>query len=312
MVPHMQGLVTYMVSQQRHTEDPELALDAAEFWLSVGEHKDICMSLGPYLTTVIPTLLESMVYGEDDIARLEGQKDDADEEDREEDQKPQFAKSKATKALQSGEAAPNGANGSSSGAVTPLKNELDDGEIEEAFDYEDEEDDGNPEDEWNLRKCSAAALDVLASRFHQPVFEITLPYLKDNLTHREWPNREAAVLAIGAVADGCMEFVTPHLPELIPFLITLLQDPEPVVRVITCWALGRYSRWAAQLPTPEQKASYFEPMMDGILKKMLDRNKGVQEAAASAFSTLEETAKKELTIYCKPNHSTVCSMLRGL
>jgi transportin-1 len=289
--PHMEGLVTYMVAQQRNTDQPDVALDAAEFWLSVGEHKKLCSSLGPYLNVIIPTLLESMVYDEDDVARLEGEKEDADEEDREEDIKPQFAKGKASKAI---------GNGTTNTAAANSHDDLEEGELSDGELADDDEGGPDPEEEWNLRKCSAAALDVLASFFHQPVFEVTLPYLKANLTHKEWPNREAAVLAIGAVADGCMDVVVPHLPDLIPFLITLLHDTEPVVRKITCWALARYASWAAHLPNPQLKAQFFEPMMDGILKKMLDGNKSVQEAAASAFSNLEDAAKRELTPYCKP------------
>ncbi|MCJ1475464.1 hypothetical protein MMC13_004126 [Lambiella insularis] len=296
IVPHMEGLVNYMVSQQRNTDDPELALDAAEFWLAIGEHKNLCANLGPYLPSIIPCLLESMVYGDDDIARLEGDADDADEEDKAENIRPKFAKPKGARVALNDQSAMNGVNGDSKTSMIE-EDTLSEGEIEE---YAEELNGGDPEAEWNLRKCSAAALDVLATFFHQPVFDVTLPYLKNNLNHPDWPNREAAVLAIGAVADGCMDVVSPHLPELIPYLISLLQDPEPVVRQITCWALGRYSQWAAYLPDTRAKASYFEPMMDGILKKMLDRNKAVQEAAASAFSNLEETAKKELTPYCKP------------
>lgn len=296
ILPHMEGLVSYMITQQRNTDEPGLALEAAEFWLTVGEHSQLCKSLGPYLNTIIPCLLESMVYGEDDIARLEGEAEDADEEDKEEDIKPQFAKAKTARTAPKSQASDAGTQEVAT-VVPSLEDDLDEGEIVEVRD----EDDGpDPEDEWTLRKCSAAALDILALHFHQPVFDITLPYLKNNLNHRNWPNREAAVLAIGAVAVGCMDVVSPHLPELIPYLISLLEDTEPVVRKITCWALGRYSKWAAHLGTKHDKALYFEPMMDGILRKMLDRTKAVQEAAASAFSNLEETAKKELTPYCKP------------
>jgi hypothetical protein len=174
-----------------------------------------------------------------------------------------------------------------------------DSQSEGEIDREDE-DDAEVEDRWNLRKCSAAALDILASTFHEPVFAITLPYLKENLRHHDWPNREAAVLAIGAVADGCMEVVAPHLPDLVPYLISLLDDAEPVVRLITCWALGRYSSWASHLQSIDDRKRYFEPMMAGILSRMLDQNKRVQESAASAFANLEEKATKELTPYCVP------------
>jgi hypothetical protein len=151
-----------------------------------------------------------------------------------------------------------------------------------------------------LRKCSAAALDVFSNVYHQPIFEIILPYLKETLRHEQWPQREAAVLTLGAVADGCMDAVTPHLPELVPYLISLLNDPQPVVRQITCWCLGRYSEWASHLVDPSERARFFEPMMEGILRRMLDGNKKVQEAAASAFASLEEKSDANLIPYCEP------------
>jgi len=278
IAPHMGGLVEFMIAQQRHSDDPELPLDAAEFWLCVGEDKQLRETLGPYLNKIIPVLLDSMVYSEEDVLRLEEEAEDAEEEDREQDIRPQFATGK-------------GAKSAGGTANITYDDNLSEGEVED--DDDDDEEDDDPEVQWNLRKCSAAALDVLASVFHQPVFENTLPYLKDNLNNQAWANREAAVLAIGAIADGCIEVVEPHLPDLIPYLVSLLDDPMPVVRQITCWSLGRYSAWASHLDA-SGKDSYFLPMMDGILKRMLDNNKRVQEAAASAFANLEEKANKEL------------------
>ena len=293
--PHMGGLVDYMALQQRHTDDPDLALEAAEFWLAISENDKMCATLGPYLHKIVPVLLESMVYDEEAVMRLEGSGDDAEVDDRAEDIKPHFIRSKAPRTLTNGQSAEAGTNGQGFKPVMPDDDALSEGEVEE-----DDEGGADAEEQWNLRKCSAAALDVLASTFHGSVFQIALPYLKENLRHRDWPNREAAVLAIGAVAEGCMEAITPHLPDLVPYLISLLGDVEPAVRVITCWALGRYSSWASQLDNPNDKKSFFEPMMEGILNKMLDKSKRVQESAASAFANLEERAGKELTPYCAP------------
>lgn len=292
IVPHMEGLVEYMVTQQRNVENSDLALDAAEFWLCVGEDEKLRECLRPYLEKIVPCLLESMVYSEDDIFRLEGEKEDAETEDREEDIKPTFATSKSARLTNTNgdEASPNGAPASS---APPDDDDLSEGEIE---DFDDDDSYADPEEQWNLRKCSAAALDVLAGVFHEPVFAATLPYLLTNLNHGEWPNREAAVLALGAIADGCMDTVQPHLHQLTPFLLTLLNDPEPVVRQITCWSLGRYSGWASHLDESGRQ-QFFEPMMEGILLKMLDNNKRVQEAAASAFANLEEKANTMLVKY---------------
>ncbi|KAJ4373183.1 hypothetical protein N0V83_003475 [Neocucurbitaria cava] len=297
IVPHMEGLVDYMVTQQRNDDNAELALDAAEFWLCVGEDEKMRQHLGPYLPKIVPVLLSSMVYSEDEIVRLEGEEEDYQVEDREQDIKPTFASSKAGRLTTgaNGEDA-NNVNGAPGSSANSIDDDLSEGEIDE-FDDDDDEFGEDPEQQWNLRKCSAAALDVLASVFHEGVFQATLSYLNNNLDHPEWPHRESAVLALGAIADGCMEVVEPHLHKLTPYLITLLQDPKPVVRTITCWTLGRYSGWAAHLDTAG-KRQFFEPVMDGILKKMLDPNKKVQEAAASAFANLEEKANTELTGYC--------------
>ncbi|RDL40431.1 ARM repeat-containing protein [Venustampulla echinocandica] len=298
ILPHIGGLVDYMIAQQKKIEDEELACDAAEFWLTVGEHGELWKSLAPYLNKIIPVLLESMVYSDEDIAMLEGGGNDADEEDRAEDIKPTFAKTKGARILTNGEEVEVVENGGGYAKLGDDDDDLDEGEIEE-FD-DDDDDDDNPEDRWNLRKCSAAALDVFATDFRGPVFETILPYLMTNLRHEEWPYREAAVLALGAVAEGCLEVVTPHLPDLVPYLISLLNDPEPLVRQITCWTLGRYSSWGANLNTAALRAQFFEPMMEGILTKMLDNNKRVQEAGASAFAHLEEKAGHALTPYCEP------------
>lgn len=302
ILPHIEGLVDYMITQQRKIEDEELACDAAEFWLTVGEHGELWKSLAPYLNKIIPVLLESMVYSEEDIAMLEGGGNDADEDDRAEDIKPKFAKNKSVRTNANGEEEDptNPNNGASYQKLSGMDDDaLSEGEIEE-YDDDDDDDDANPEDRWNLRKCSAAALDVFASDFRGPVFETILPYLMTNLKHEDWPFREAAVLALGAVAEGCIDVVTPHLPDLVPYLISLLNDPEPLVRQITCWTLGRYSAWGASLNTPALRAQFFEPMMEGILTKMLDTNKRVQEAGASAFAHLEEKAGASITPYCEP------------
>lgn len=291
LVPHMEGLVNYIIMQQNNAEDPELALDAAEFWLVAGEQAKLQQPLAPHMPKIVPVLLRSMVYDEDDAIRLSGEGDDAELEDREEDLRPQFAKSKAARLDLSKSGAQ--ANGDTA-AGEDDDDDLSEGEIE------DSEFGDDPEDEWTLRKCSAAALDVFSNVYHQPIFEIILPYLKETLRHEQWPQREAAVLTLGAVADGCMDAVTPHLPELVPYLISLLNDPQPVVRQITCWCLGRYSEWASHLADPLERARFFEPMMEGILRRMLDGNKKVQEAAASAFASLEEKSDANLIPYCEP------------
>jgi hypothetical protein len=286
IIPHLDGLVNYTLAQQQDQTHAELALDAAEFWICAGENDILVQHLHKYLPAIIPVLLDSMVYSEEEIVQLEIDYDNADEEDRAEDIKPTFASSKDARKPKDGETA--------NGSLTQ-DDDMSEGEVSEGDG--DDDDDMNPQEEWTLRKCSAAALDVFASVFHGDVFAVTLPWLKDHIQHNEWPYREAAVLALGAIAEGCMDAVQPNLEDLTQYLLSLLQDKEPVVRQITCWTLGRYSSWAVNL-NEQGRQQYFVPITNGLLERMLDRNKRVQESAASAFANLEERAKLLLAPYC--------------
>ncbi|OXB60203.1 hypothetical protein ASZ78_008166 [Callipepla squamata] len=145
----------------------------------------------------------------------------------------------------------------------------------------------------SIRKCSAAALDVLANVFRDELLPHILPLLKELLFHPEWVVKESGILVLGAIAEGCMQGMIPYLPELIPHLIQCLSDKKALVRSITCWTLSRYAHWVVSQP-PD---TYLKPLMTELLQRILDSNKRVQEAACSAFATLEEEACTELVPY---------------
>uniref|UniRef100_A0A672R6X0 Transportin-1 n=1 Tax=Sinocyclocheilus grahami TaxID=75366 RepID=A0A672R6X0_SINGR len=173
-----------------------------------------------------------------------------------------------------------------------LQHEGDEGEEGEESEDDDDDDDDSLSD-WNLRKCSAAALDVLANVFRDELLPHLLPVLKELLFHPDWVVKESGILVLGAIAEGCMQDMAPYLPELIPHLIQCLCDKKALVRSIACWTLSRYAHWVVSQP-PD---SYLKPLMTELLKRILDSNKRVQEAACSAFATLEEEACTELVPY---------------
>lgn len=122
---------------------------------------------------------------------------------------------------------------------------------EGGVDSDDSDDDSDLKDalsDWNLRKCSAAALDVLSNVFHEALLPVLLPLLKQSLTSEDWLVKEASILALGAVSEGCMDGMMHHLTELIPYLINFLSDSKALVRSITCWTLSRYSHWIVSQP----------------------------------------------------------------
>ncbi|ORY86089.1 armadillo-type protein [Protomyces lactucae-debilis] len=289
IAPNLGSVVEYMLYSTQDQDD-QVALEACEFWLAIAEQPDLQTSLEPYLHKIVPMLLKGMVYTEMDLLALGADEDDAHIEDRAEDIKPQHAKSKLHTQTEHTHDS-NGPKG--------LKFGQDDEEEEESDDEYDDDDDDDLYAEWNLRKCSAAALDVLSTVYENRLLEHSLPHLKQTLGSQDWRDREAAVLALGAIAEGCMTGMIPILPELFPHLLSMLKDPRPLVRQITCWTLGRYGRWAAHLPDQERQ-QYFEPLLEGLLSAMLDNNKKVQEAGCSAFAALEDQAGIALVPYLQP------------
>lgn len=276
LMPHMNQIIEYMLIRTQD-QDESVALEASEFWLSIAE-QNICKEvLTPHLHRLAPVLVKGMRYSEIDIILLKGDVEEDDMiPDREEDIRPRFHKSRTH---------------------TSNKASGEDGHGLENGDDDDDDDNGLDDEsslsDWNLRKCSAAALDVLANVFKEECLPILLPILKETLFHPQWEIKESGILALGAIAEGCMQGMVQHLPELIPYLISCLTDKKALVRAITCWTSSRYAHWVVTQPHDQ----FLKPLMEELLKRILDANKRVQEAACSAFATLEEEACTELVPY---------------
>ncbi|PIA56714.1 hypothetical protein AQUCO_00700814v1 [Aquilegia coerulea] len=257
--PHLGNIIEYMLQANKDT-DEEVALEACEFWSAYSEAQFRPESLSSFLPRLIPVLLSNMVYAEDDESLADAEEDESFP-DRDQDLKPRFHASR----------------------------------FHGADDAEDDDDD--IVNIWNLRKCSAAALDIFSNVFGDDILPTLMPSVQAKLASTDdatWKEREAAVLALGAIAEGCISGLYPHLPEIVSFLIPLLDDKFPLIRSITCWTLSRYSKFIVQGIGHPKGHEQFDTILMGLLRRILDTNKRVQEAACSAFATLEEEAAEEL------------------
>ena len=217
LVPEMHNVAEYMLYSTQD-QNALVALEACEFWLTFAEDPDLQEALAPYIPRVAPVLLDSMVYSPEDLMWLEDDvEDDHAVPDREEDIKPRHYGGRAH-GLEK-EAGTGEANGQAPSGGDNVDDEDEDAEE----DYDDDEDMST---EWNLRKCAAAALDVLAVRFGNGLLQPLLPHLKEKLWSPDWKQRECGILALGALAEGCIDFMEPHLPTLIPFLVNMLGDTK--------------------------------------------------------------------------------------
>lgn len=287
--PHLEGVLNYIIHCMGD-DNEQVATEACEFILQLAEAgKEVFEDevVQRFLPLIIPTILSTMTYSENDRALIKAlNEEDQDVDDQINDIRPQFAKSKEHASASKDKSTT--ANG-------------DMGDEDEDDDYDDDDDDDfDSLSEWNLRKGSAATLDVLASRFPSDVITLALPYLRTNSLSSEWYIKEAAILAFGAISQGCIDYISPNLPELIPFLIEQLKNPEPSVRQITCWTLSRYSTWISFQSYEYGPREYLEPTLRGLLDCCLDKNKKVQAAACSACSIFTEETSEQLIPYLEP------------
>ena len=278
LMPHMQQIIEYMLITSQDN-DETVALEACEFWLMIADQL-ICRDiLQPYLDRLLPVLVKNMKYSEMDVILLRGDVDaDGHIPDRSEDIRPRFHRARTRQHPQAvtdnhdPSIDPN--NNNSSGAAQPNSpNGLD----AEDDDQEDEDDgsgaNADQTAEWNVRKCSAAALDVLSNIFRETILPTLLPILREMLFHANWQIKESGILVLGAIAEGCSYGLIPHLPDLVDYLIKCLSDSKPLVRSITCWTLSRYSTWIVR--NEAQHNRFLIPLMSELLKRILDANKKV-------------------------------------
>ncbi|XP_021283594.1 transportin-1-like isoform X1 [Herrania umbratica] len=258
--PHLKNVIEFMLQANKDADD-EVALEACEFWSEYCEAQLNPELLREFLQQLIPVLLSNMVYADDDESLIDSE-EDGSVPDRDQDLKPRFHSSR----------------------------------FHGSEDMKDDDDDSL--NIWNLRKCSAASLDVLSTVYGDEILPTLMPLVQAKLSTSDdgsWKEREAAVLALGAIAEGCIRGLYPYIAEIVEFLLPLLDNKFPLLRSITCWTLSRFSKFIVQGIGHQKGYEQFNKVLMGLLRRILDTNKRVQEAACSAFATLEEEAAEELT-----------------
>lgn len=150
--------------------------------------------------------------------------------------------------------------------------------------------------DWSIRKASAKGLDALSYLFPSEILPILLPLLDKYLNSQDWLEREAAILAIGAISRGCGENLYEYLPHIIPFLFQLLNDENAAIRSMTCWSLSKCSNWLVNTEEGNKNVNQF---ISAMLDKVGDVSNSTQESAFAALSYFVESAKENIVPYIK-------------
>lgn len=261
--PQLGGIIEYMLSSSQDP-DGDVAVEATEFWSAYPESGLDVAALRPYLPRLLPVLLKNMVFDEYDEEVADAE---ADEE-----------------AALSGR--PRGAEKDSE--VRPHLHSAAAHGAQEADEDADDEDDEEVR-LWNLRRCSAAGLDMLSAAFGDELLPLLLPAVQERLAQPDWRAREGAILALGAVSEGCAGGLAAHVPGIIGAVLPGLLDPRPMVRCISCWALTRYSRGLLDRASAGDRST-LDTVIVGVCDRVGDHNRKVQEAACGSVASFLDEA----------------------
>lgn len=312
---HMNKVIEFMLASSTHP-DQIVAREASEFW-SLFSHAAIAPTiLRPYLPRLVPILLHNMTYTEEEVNAIDSEESMSSMMiDRSDELRPRFHQPRfkdTFSAIGPNFEDANGDTSRPSRSTPPLAinghasrdstvNAQTDGSSED--DYDDSDDDNqddikyeDQESEWSVRKCSASALEALSSLFKDNILDHVLPVLQEKLVNSpRWEERECGLLALGAVADGCLNGMSSHMVTIFPFLLHSATDEHHMVRCIACWTLSRYCKWVIT----QQEDTLYQQLLKVILDRMLDRNMVVQKASCSALAALEEESGPLLSSYLK-------------
>ena len=92
-------------------------------------------------------------------------------------------------------------------------------------------DDADDDDGFSLASLASGLLSIMASSL--PPSQIIVPLLRVFKTYSaspDWHQRQAGIRALGTCVEGAPEFIDTQLPELIPIILRLLDDPDVKVR----------------------------------------------------------------------------------
>ncbi|KAJ5079814.1 hypothetical protein M0811_04127 [Anaeramoeba ignava] len=297
------------IMKMMENDDPKVSLEACEFWFFFSQIEHLKHHLVPFLEQLIPRLLESMVFTSLDIQLTSNQLDGENFEKF--NFYSEFIEERSkTKTSLNGKEKEGISTNNQNNKINDENTGFDGKQLED----EDDEDDLIEDDvngEWNLRKSAANAIEKLSVVYQDELFGHLLPYLEHILEDEQvgWEHKEAAILSIGAISEGCLSAISQHLPKLMVFLAECLKHPHHLVRVISCWTISRYIDFLAvnlnynsnsndnQNQSFQNTSFTFENVLKDLLICAMDRIASVQNAACSALAIFIRSSQEKISSF---------------
>eukprot|EP01063_Lacrimia_lanifica_P024209 TRINITY_DN32168_c0_g1_i1.p1 TRINITY_DN32168_c0_g1~~TRINITY_DN32168_c0_g1_i1.p1 ORF type:complete len:940 (+),score=315.68 TRINITY_DN32168_c0_g1_i1:61-2880(+) len=288
--PYLVDTLAYLVTVQKQCTgvQDEVAREACDFWPIMLEQiedrrddAELRALFEGHLPTLLPLLVTGMRYSDLQLSMIHQASDDVSQPDRAEDILPRWRMKGKKKAA--GHADPN---------ASPA--DAEDADDEASSDDDDDDWDGD-DLLWSLRKSSASTLDCLALTFGAipelnsgAMLNVLVPDIARRLAPGgDWRDREAAIMALGAICEGLPNELAPHAGKLIEGLMASADPAAPpptkdanfLIRSITSWTLQRFhTAFDGKVDQGMRDAMY-----SCLVQQLGDRSKKVVGATASAL-----------------------------
>ncbi|KAI7902067.1 armadillo-type protein [Cokeromyces recurvatus] len=155
------------------------------------------------------------------------------------------------------------------------------------------EEDPEDVDDDSPSRLAFKVLNALATNMPpQQVFPIVMPIVVTYMQNPDPNYRKAAMMSFAVIIEGCAEFMSPKLNELLPLVCSGLQDPEIIVRRAACMALGCL---AEEMPT--EIAESHQILLPLVFNLMNDTNPEVTKHACNALDAILESLGDEVLQY---------------
>lgn len=125
------------------------------------------------------------------------------------------------------------------------------------------------EDEWNVSMAAGTCLSLLARATGDIIVQPVIPFIEANIKSADWHQREAAVMAFGAILDGPDPAALETLvQQALPILLPMMQDTNLNVKDTTAYTIGCICDLMAQsLRNEPPLSSVLQVLITGVEDK---------------------------------------------
>ncbi|KAJ7294729.1 hypothetical protein O6H91_18G079600 [Diphasiastrum complanatum] len=152
------------------------------------------------------------------------------------------------------------------------------------------------EDDVSADRAAAEVLDTMAMSLPKKhVFPPVLNFAISNFQNADYNYREAAVMSLGVISEGCFEIMKSKMSDILNLVLEALKDSEQAVRGAASFALGQF----AEHLQPEI-VEHYERVLPCIFLVLSDSSAEVQEKAYYALAAFCENLGQEILPYLAP------------